>query len=46
MTNLAKYGKKAIKKGLVLKTWSKVIKNEENLPKDWTRETGVLVGID
>jgi hypothetical protein len=46
MTNEAKYGKKAIKKGLVLKTWCRVLKNEEKLPRDWTWETGVLVGDD
>ncbi|KAJ7153557.1 hypothetical protein C8R43DRAFT_1187464 [Mycena crocata] len=45
MTNEAKWGKRAIKKTLVQKTWCKVLKNEENLPKDWTWETGVLVGI-
>ncbi|KAJ7640931.1 hypothetical protein B0H17DRAFT_960186 [Mycena rosella] len=45
MTNEHKYGKKAVKKNLVLKTWRKVLKNEDDLPKDWTRETEVLVGI-
>ncbi|KAJ7119979.1 hypothetical protein C8R43DRAFT_900831 [Mycena crocata] len=45
MTNEVKWGKKSIKKTLVQKTWSKVLKNEANLPKDWTWETGVLVGI-
>jgi ribonuclease HI len=45
MTNVVKYGKNAIKKGLVLATWKKVLKNEDTLPKDWTWETGVLVGI-
>ncbi|KAJ7702212.1 hypothetical protein B0H17DRAFT_923448, partial [Mycena rosella] len=45
MTNDHKYGKKAIKKSLVLKTWCKVLKNEDKLPKDWTWETEVLVGI-
>jgi len=40
LTNAAKYGKRAIKKSVVLRTWSKVLKNEENLPKDWTWETG------
>lgn len=45
LTNNTKYSKKAIKKDLVLRTWSKVLQNEEQLPKDWTRETGVLVGI-
>jgi hypothetical protein len=45
MTNGVKYGKKAIKKSVVLKTWRKVLNNEDRLPKDWTWETGVLVGI-
>lgn len=45
MTNEVKYGKRSIKKSLVQKTWSKVLKNEKDLPKDWTWETGVLVGI-
>jgi hypothetical protein len=35
MTDGVKYGKKAIKKGLVLATWKKVVKNEDTLPKDW-----------
>lgn len=41
----AKYGSKAISKALVMKTWRKVLHNEDNLPKDWTRGAGVLVGI-
>ncbi|KAJ7651550.1 hypothetical protein DFH06DRAFT_1420002, partial [Mycena polygramma] len=45
LTNSQKWGKKAINKSLVLETWSKTLKNEVNLPKDWTWETGVLVGI-
>jgi ribonuclease HI len=45
LTNALKYGKKAIPKALVLETWHRVLKNEESLPKDWTWETGVLVGI-
>ncbi|KAJ6581584.1 ribonuclease H-like protein [Mycena capillaripes] len=45
LTNGAKWGKKAIKKLLVLGTWSKTLKNEDNLPKDWTWEAEVLVGI-
>ena len=45
LTNGVKYGKKAIDKSLVLRTWKKTLKNEEILPKDWTRETGVLVGV-
>ncbi|KAJ7705112.1 hypothetical protein B0H16DRAFT_1827601 [Mycena metata] len=42
LTDAGKYGKKALKKDLVIKTWVKVLKNEENLPKDWTREAEVL----
>ncbi|KIJ09911.1 hypothetical protein PAXINDRAFT_164334 [Paxillus involutus ATCC 200175] len=30
---------------LVLKTWSGVLMNEHDLPNDWIRQTGVLVGI-
>ncbi|KAJ6499692.1 hypothetical protein C8R47DRAFT_1258963, partial [Mycena vitilis] len=45
LTNEQKWGKKALNKTIVLETWQKVLKNEENLPKDWTWETGVLVGI-
>ncbi|KAJ7082084.1 hypothetical protein B0H15DRAFT_952760 [Mycena belliarum] len=45
LTDKKKYGKKALKKSLVRKTWAKVLKNEEYLPEDWMREAGVLVGI-
>ncbi|KAJ7145159.1 hypothetical protein C8R43DRAFT_1013049 [Mycena crocata] len=45
MTNEVKWGEKSMKKASVQKTWSEVLKNENNLPKDWTRETGVVVGI-
>ncbi|KAK6972175.1 hypothetical protein R3P38DRAFT_2812565 [Favolaschia claudopus] len=45
MTNAVKYGSKAIDKRLVLSTWKNVLKNEDRLPKDWTWETGVLVGV-
>ncbi|KAJ6568946.1 hypothetical protein B0H19DRAFT_1349734 [Mycena capillaripes] len=45
LTNAGKWGKKSIKKPLVLETWRNVLKNEDNLPKDWTWETEVLVGI-
>ncbi|KAK0484920.1 hypothetical protein IW261DRAFT_1330832 [Armillaria novae-zelandiae] len=41
--------KKARKRGIstetVLKTWKGVIKNEGDLPEDWTGTTGFLVGI-
>ena len=45
MTN-PKYEKKALNKSLVLGTWKGVLKNEQDLPDDWIREDGVLVGID
>ena len=45
LSNGVNYGKKAIKKALVLRTWRKVLKNEVNLPKDWTWETRVSVGV-
>ena len=44
-TNGKKYKKKAIKKDQVIKTWSGLLLQEENLPEDWTRQSGVLVGI-
>ena len=30
---------------LIRQIWKKVLDYEENLPEDWTRESGVLVGI-
>ncbi|KAJ7020027.1 hypothetical protein C8F04DRAFT_946324, partial [Mycena alexandri] len=45
LTDAGKYGNRALKKDLVLKTWVKVLKNEVNLPEDWTREAEVLVGV-
>ncbi|KAJ7728526.1 hypothetical protein B0H16DRAFT_1241223, partial [Mycena metata] len=45
MTNAEKYGKRALRKDLVQKTWVRVLKNETTLPRDWMRETEVLVGI-
>ncbi|KAJ7142127.1 hypothetical protein C8R43DRAFT_954469 [Mycena crocata] len=43
LTNVIKYGKRSLKKEIVLKTWCKALKKESELPQDWTRETGVLV---
>lgn len=40
-----KYKNKALKRKTVLKTWRKTLKGEKDLPKDWTTQTGVLVGI-
>jgi ribonuclease HI len=45
LTDATKYGKKSIRKSVVRKTWCKVLCDEDRLPDDWTRETGVLVGV-
>ncbi|KAJ7164576.1 hypothetical protein C8R43DRAFT_1086077 [Mycena crocata] len=45
MTNVRKYGKKSLKKKVGEDTWKKTLKNEDRLPKNWTWETGVLVGV-
>ncbi|KAK0477472.1 hypothetical protein EDD18DRAFT_1312745 [Armillaria luteobubalina] len=37
---------KALQKDLVLETWSSVIKDEHQLPRDWTETDGVLVGME
>ncbi|KAJ7676734.1 ribonuclease H-like protein [Mycena polygramma] len=44
-TNNGKYGAKALKKSLVLKTWAGILRDEDRLPPDWSRETRVVVGI-
>ncbi|KAF9455620.1 hypothetical protein BDZ94DRAFT_1179626, partial [Collybia nuda] len=44
-TNHHKFGKKALKESLVMDTWKGILKDEENLPKDWIRQSSVLVGI-
>jgi ribonuclease HI len=45
LTNTSKYGKSALRENLVLRTWSGVLKDEDNLPDNWIRKEGVLVGI-
>lgn len=45
LTNTMRFSNKAIKESLVLKTWSGVLLNEENLPDNWIRQSGVLVGM-
>ncbi|KAF9231095.1 hypothetical protein BU15DRAFT_68624 [Melanogaster broomeanus] len=45
LADSVRYGKKALKLDLVLKTWSGVLMDEHNLPDDWIRQSGVLVGI-
>ncbi|KIY53916.1 hypothetical protein FISHEDRAFT_25043, partial [Fistulina hepatica ATCC 64428] len=44
-TNRLKFGKAALKREAVLKTWSGVLLNEDSLPDDWIMEPRVLVGI-
>jgi hypothetical protein len=41
-----KYGKKATKQQIVLSTWEKLLKDERDLPRNWLKTPGVLVGID
>jgi len=45
LTNKARYASLAIPESVVLKTWSGILANERNLPEQWLRESGVLVGI-
>ena len=45
LTDNVRFRKKALDKKLVKATWSNCLKNENGLPSDWTRLTGVLVGI-
>ncbi|EPS94215.1 hypothetical protein FOMPIDRAFT_63808 [Fomitopsis schrenkii] len=40
------YGKIALKKGKVLRTWELLLDEEPALPRDWTRLRRVLVGMD
>lgn len=41
-----RYDNLTIKKSLVLRTWKNTLKDEENLPDDFIKHAGVLVGID
>ncbi|KAG2744934.1 hypothetical protein P692DRAFT_20849982 [Suillus brevipes Sb2] len=45
LTDSIRYGKKALKTEVVLKTWSGILLNEENLPDNWVHRSGVLVGM-
>jgi hypothetical protein len=44
LTDKIKFGPLALKKQLVLNTWSGILMDEESLPDDWIYE-GVLVGM-
>ncbi|KAJ7511531.1 hypothetical protein B0H11DRAFT_1700074 [Mycena galericulata] len=43
LTNRARFGSLAIKKQLVLNTWSGTLLDEDSLPDDWIKSKGVLV---
>lgn len=45
ITDKYRFGSKALRPDLVLRTWRGVILNEENLPENWIWQSGVLVGI-
>ncbi|KAF5388106.1 hypothetical protein D9615_000030 [Tricholomella constricta] len=45
MTDKNRYGRKALRPSLVKNTWKGVLRNEEQLPINWTYSTGVLVGM-
>ncbi|KAJ6506347.1 hypothetical protein C8R47DRAFT_1192275 [Mycena vitilis] len=45
LTNNFKFGHLALKKHIVLKTWSGTLLDEDSLPDDWSKLKGVLVGI-
>jgi hypothetical protein len=38
--------KKSLKQEIILNTWKNLLKNEDNLPKNWLNMVGVLVGIN
>ena len=45
LTDAVKYGKHSLSKSTVRRTWTGVLRNEDRLPRDWFRESGVLVGV-
>ncbi|KAG2755617.1 hypothetical protein P692DRAFT_201836748 [Suillus brevipes Sb2] len=45
LTDSKRYGTKALKVETVLKTWSSILLNEDNLPDNWVHNSGVLVGM-
>ena len=40
-----RYGKKSIPTDIVRDTWHGTIQDEMDLPKNWAKDLGVLVGI-
>jgi hypothetical protein len=45
LTDKVKFGPLALRKQMVLNTWSGLLMDEDSLPDDWTLTEGVLVGI-
>ena len=45
LTDISRYGTRALNIKKVLKTWDSVLMDNENLPEDWSWQSGVLVGI-
>ena len=45
LTNDIKFGKRALSEKTVIKTWHGCLDNENELPPDWHKLKGVLVGI-
>ncbi|KAF8235246.1 hypothetical protein L208DRAFT_1392784, partial [Tricholoma matsutake] len=44
-TNRKLQDRGALTQGIVLQTWSGVLKDEDSLPNNWIWQQGVLVGI-
>jgi hypothetical protein len=45
LTDRRRYGKKALSVQAVTQTWDEVLLDRMNLPNNWTKQAGVLVGI-
>ena len=45
LTDTTKFGKRALNSKTVKNTWKNCLKDEEELPAEWYRLKGVLVGI-
>ncbi|KAJ7429747.1 hypothetical protein B0H11DRAFT_2211913 [Mycena galericulata] len=45
LTDTSRYGNRALNIRQVLRTWDGVLMDNNNLPENWIRQSGVLVGI-
>jgi hypothetical protein len=45
LTDKLQFGAQAVKRQLILDTWSGLLMDEDSLPDDWINTPGVLVGI-